>query len=588
METSTPFSLQTLIAILGDMSQIQNCQLEWEIDFLRHKKWPQFIKELCILGKAFESTLITGEKLVVSAEFPLQEGSLLPRFCYTFFSQVLTEDGVPHYTWDEHRKVFLDSDKMHDGSGILISQKNAHCVFLLRQLLLAFSKAKDVEPDTDSQSELESFQRRITSQSSIRTNSAILAIARKLLHEVFYDSDDRLHPFLEQWRTIPWGRHGPGAVAMREKGLEKWNFVADCLRLPKDLYTDTYGQPIGGSSAQFVSCSRVSLVPKDFRGHRIICIEPKEAQYAQQALFQVLSDIIHSHPLTKGAINFKRQDLSYEFSRNLSSISTIDLKDASDYLSLRLCRLLLPKEVFALFTRYRSTSVMMPDGRVISNYSSAFTMGNALCFPVMTLILWALSAATVMTDCGSKLPVSGSFRLPLRVFGDDIIIGSKYCDYLIRVLEDSGLVVNRNKTCHRSLVREACGSWWFAGKDTRITKLKYSSNCTLESWVSIEDVIDQQIENGMLTLASVLRASCDLIYPTLRSVLSAEQDVKKKYLRFNLRFQRLEYKRPVEVTTTKVALPGRLGFLAWWTDQNKCSLYSTTQCRIKYSWTPVN
>lgn len=590
METLTHFSLQAETAILSDICAIQNCHLEYEVDFLNHQKWPEFIKELCTLGKALESTLITGVKLVVSAEFPLAEGSHLPRFCYDLFSQILTEDGLPRYMWDADRRSYKDSDGRKSNDGLLISKKASHCVFLLRQVLLAFSKAKDIEPVTDPKSELESFKRRLTGVTTIKANTVILATARKLLHEFFYDSEGRLHPFLEQWRTEPWGRHGPGAVAEREKGLEKWNFIVDALRLTKDIYRDSSGDDIG-KTGSIDATSRVCQVPKDFRGRRIICIEPKEFQYAQQALFTTLTDMVHSHPLTRGCIDFKDQSRSFWFSKGLENVSTIDLKDASDMVSLRLCKLLFPKEVLAIFTRYRTSHVEMPDGEIIRNSNTAFTMGNALCFPIETLVFWSLAAATMITENGRQLPVCGSFKLPLRVFGDDIVIESRHCEYLIRVLEDCGLVVNHNKTCHRSLVREACGSWWFAHTDVRITKLKFSEICNLEAWTSIEDVIEQQLDNGLVNFATLLRACCDKVYPTKLTVLlmsGDEAEVRRKYLRFNAATQLLEYKRPIFVATNKVALPGRIGLTAWFTSQSTSSVYSSTQRRIKYAWVPVN
>jgi len=620
-------SLHLILSLLRDAEEIQCLDLSSSKLWIQEQKFPDIIISLCKLGKRVESSLITGQYLDVSGEsnllldvFPRQTGSVLPSFCYELFSQIFSESGRPRYTLAVEYtpfKAFLsvvDVDLKRDHANTVVAEKAASVVLLLRQILLLFSKAQDIDVVADQSVEIEDFTRRITTPVAFRYRpglSVVFSYARMLLRELLCP-EGLLHPSLAQWVDNPFGRHGPGAVASRERGREKWNFMYDCFRLPSLLYSDTYSAPIGNSDSDVDYYSRLCVVPKDFRGHRLICAEPKELQFAQQGLLKILEGILAGSRITNGHICLDDQMPSFFMSRHLK-FGTIDLKDASDRITLRLLKILLPEEVYKLVVRFRSTGIILTDGTVLKQYNTAFTMGNALCFPMETLVFWALSLATIKTNAGSTPPLYSSFskedidglrRVPLRVFGDDIITPLEWVTPVSEILTAAGLVVNKDKTCELSLVRESCGSWWYAGRDCRITKLKFSSTMDLTSWIGFQDVIPQLRMNGLLNLANTLEAFCCDFYPTLESCrlllklrdknpeeLVLDDQLRQSwaikslhyFVRYNRNLQRMEYRSPRRETDNMRALPGRLGYLSWFTQAATRFLNTHTE-RVKFRW----
>lgn len=616
-------SLQLLIATLRDAEQIQAIDLQESIDWVSKKKFPDIIIDLCKLGKQVETSLITCTKIQVdSTVFPLHEGSDLPDFMYPLFSCVFTDAGIPSYILDESRiggDFYLADSTGRRDTDWVVAKHAASAVMLLRQVLLLFSKSKDIPVIAEEESEIQAFIGRVTQPVKMEYfpgYSSVYSMARRLLAELL-TPDGVLHPSLAQWIDNPFGRHGPGAVADREKGREKWSFTVDVLRLPSLLYRDTYCTEIGEhSDDKYEYISRLCVVPKDFRGHRLICAEPKELQFAQQGLLSVFEQIIRGSRLTSCHISLHNQEPSYYMSRSLK-YATIDMKDASDYVTLPLLRLLLPKEVFSLITRFRSSGIQLPNGEVIHGINTAFTMGNALCFPIETLVFWALALATILSRGGTLTVLDFSLtdsapKVPIRVFGDDLIVPFDWCYSIVETLTHAGLVINKQKTCKLTLVRESCGSWWYAGYDCRVTKLKYATELNLLTWTSFQDVIPLLRENGMLTLASELEEFCVMIYPTRQWLQTFGNDPRNwiifddddprnnwlrnhtysgewklidrtHFVRYNSHLQRMEYRMPVRSADNTRALSGSIGLTAYWTNAATRVLYTNAQC-IKYKW----
>lgn len=599
-----------------------------DLSFLNERTWPDFVVSMCVLGKAVEKSLITQSKLQVDfSTFPAYPGTELPLFLYSIFSTVFTDSGLPNYIVREVSSGLQVEDQIGNKYGDPI-RWNSRCapsgtsylawpataVFLLRQILLAFSKAEDIQCLRVEEDEIKSFSERVTCEGFPDRNrtcykpglSLVAATARSLLEKVFSDSEGRRDAALIQYMDEPFGVHGPGAVAGKEAGSEKWSFVVDCLRLPRLLYSDSYGL-LMGTEGSTSSTSRLCVVPKDFRGHRIICAEPKELQWAQQGLRRVIEDVVTRSPLTKHQISFRRQDPSYYMSRFLRH-ATIDLKDASDTITRRLLRVLFPHDLYRAFMRNRSSNVLLPSGKVLENIETAFTMGNALCFPVETLTFWAIAAAVIITEGGKLLPterdISLADRLPIRVFGDDMIVPIDWNFIICDFLKAFGLVINTDKSCSLSLVRESCGSWWYAHRDVSIVKFSHASTLDLDAWTSFEDQLALLERSGLYKTAEVLSVLCRTLRPDRRCLLARPCKQKcstyaqctstfregsdGKYLgrsivRWNKDLQRREIRLPIREAGPTRTLPGRLGITAYFTGQATRSPYSKSP-RLKYGW----
>lgn len=182
---------------------------------------------------------------------------------------------------------------------------------------------------------------------------------------------------------------------------------------------------------------------------------------------------LERHPLTRGHVNFNDQTINGRLALS-SSISgrhaTLDMKEASDRISKNLVELLfdgVPKlrdALFALSTDY----ITLPDGTHLPKRKFA-PMGSALCFPVMSIVHFALGLAALQLETRES-----PFRLKkhLYVYGDDLIVTTKHAKLLIDTFPVYGLKFNVDKSCIEGKFRESCGVDAFMGVDITPQRVK--------------------------------------------------------------------------------------------------------------------
>lgn len=591
MEACNPFIFSFYQAIREDVQTLfpeLDLEKDWEVLLERYAN-ASGVQSLALLGKAMEKALITKELLEIPNSFARAEGSNLPELFYQLFQTIFFESGLRRY------ETISEESKYASGT-----------VFILRQVLLAFSKLEDIEPSTDQDEEWERFLFRITTAGSdirwqqIKDN---ILVARRLLANFFAidpTSNTTLGAMFEQWMDNPFGRHGPGAVAGRETGMGKYHF-SHIPGIPEDIYNINSEYGFMRLRGVVIAQARACMVPKDFRGRRIICIEPKELMFAQQGLMSVLFDRAHEWHATKRAINFNDQRVSQRLCKNYR-YSTIDLKDASDSVSLCLLRLLFPRKAFKLLTRYRSRSIETPIG-IADSYRTAFTMGNALCFPIETITFWALSLASMIVadtaDLNKALfrtqlmlqnPTSGYWRkYRLQVFGDDIIVPKRYDDEIRRVLTCCSFTINRNKSCNDSLIREACGAYYYAGFDVRITRFRIASGTNHQSWISWASNAQELNSRGFFRAAIAICTKMQNIAPVPYGFLGlpGQRDISASLYRYNALLQRVEVRIPTLVGPRLRNLPGILGIYAYFTESATTTLVHGGTHRAEWTWTGI-
>jgi len=264
-------------------------------------------------------------------------------------------------------------------------------------------------------------------------------------------------------------KHGPGAVATGERLNEKWEFSRLYSRLHQKY--PMYDYFVSGGPREIfdrikwykslerleTGCAKVVLVPKDSRGPRLISCEPLEYQYIQQGIGRKLVDHLEkTSSLTRGQVNFTKQSINQELAYK-SSIdglyATIDLKDASDRVSVELVKRLFPENVFDCLWAARTTHTKLPNGKIVELAKFA-PMGSALCFPVEALVFWLVCVVAIQEY--SRLPLS--FVAPrVFVYGDDIIVPTLYAQVVNDALEACGLKVNTSKCFTTGHFRESCG-----------------------------------------------------------------------------------------------------------------------------------
>lgn len=407
---------------------------------------------LPLLGKALDQGLVSGH-FMCTAHFRLKRNTRLPNLFYSCFARVFNDDGT----------IKLEP-----------------CVDSIRflRLILLFDSKLVFEPGPVMKDEaVTEFGNRMSAlrKVSIPLDHPVLLRAQMLLGRVLANLDlSDIHP-----------GHGPGAVAERLDRFGRWDFHSWPLRAERSYPYLMYGthsirallERKKGIHMTRESHTRCCLVPKDFKGPRLISAEGFVNQYLQQGQMRAIMDYVSMHPILKRSI--KLQDQTYN--QKAAQISyatdtcTLDLSNASDTVSTTLVWYLLKRvpELRRYLMATRS-DYMIYSGKKIKIVAFA-PMGSATCFPVETLVFWSLAMASMKLASihnGGDAISDSEAADSIRVFGDDIIIPRHALDTLIGTLSRVGCSVNMSKTCYQTPFRESCGSEWFNGLDISIIRNK--------------------------------------------------------------------------------------------------------------------
>jgi hypothetical protein len=420
-------------------------------------------KTLPKLGKLLDRALVTGILPDVSClRLKTQPGTGLPVFMGEFFSRVF------------------------DVSGGLLPSPCVESVRILRQVLYLLYKyelpytaeqehevVKQFEKTEDDlttvEFDLKELEWELDRQDPTTSRggfASMLEIAREARISL-----NRLFSRFDPLDIIPC--HGPGVVATKQSLWDKYNWTNVSERITQMYPLDAYFHASLGHFCddyrQLISIdnkclpARVILVPKDSRGPRLISCEPVDFQWIQGGLRQAVVDHVEAHPLTRGSVLFTNQEPNRQAALAGSidgELVTLDLKEASDRVSLALVRLLFPEHLYRYLECCRSQSTVLPSGTELRLRKFA-PMGSSLCFPVMALTIWALLRAAI--------PDKGSTIL---VYGDDVVVPRAKARDAIEVLEAFGLLVNADKSCTTGLFRESCGLDAYRGVEVTPVRLR--------------------------------------------------------------------------------------------------------------------
>lgn len=213
-------------------------------------------------------------------------------------------------------------------------------------------------------------------------------------------------------------------------------------------------------------CSKLVFVPKRFDTYRSISMEPAVLMYCQKgsadALFRTClatrSEFLRRYDPTDQVRNrYLAQDGSID-----GSYATIDLSDASDSVTWPMVRVWF-RETFlrTALQCTRSTHTLLPTGEKIALTKFA-PMGSALNFPIETAVFAAITETAINGAGGS--PRKSNYA----VYGDDIIVETRYYDAVVERLQRNGFKVNADKSYHlgsHGFFRESCGGHYYRGYD---------------------------------------------------------------------------------------------------------------------------
>lgn len=412
---------------------------------------------LPLLGKALDQGLVSGE-LILPAHFKKRKNSSLPSFLYSPFRRIFDDNGL----------------LLYDGA-------DTSSISFLRLFLLFDGKLEIQHTPHQEEVAVNGFVDRMSAlrKKKVDVHDPVLRRARLLLGRVLNSLDlSDITP-----------RHGPGSVSEGLDRDERWDFKTWPVRAERCYPFMRYGTHSLwrlmelGNTVKYTreSVTRCCLVPKDFKGPRLISAETTVNQYLQQGQMRLMMRYIDRHPILRQSIRL--QDQTFNQRRARESLSenqaTVDLSNASDTISVPLFWFLFA-EVPKLRRQLMSTrsDFMSYKGRKIRIASFA-PMGSATCFPVETLVFWAISMASLAEtehrDFRDDLSCPDFQKMSRRAcqiscFGDDLIVPIACLDILFTTFSQNGMLVNESKTCYRTPFRESCGSEWYMKTDVSIIR----------------------------------------------------------------------------------------------------------------------
>lgn len=323
--------------------------------------------------------------------------------------------------------------------------------------------------------------RSASASTNVGRRSGLLTRASVLVKYLLQDSDPTdIHP-----------KHGSGASACKQT---PWDRYEPKMYVPKLDRIYPYSSWFYSGANALVDnldqlqalptvdrpMARIAYVPKDSRGPRIISTEPAELMFIQQGLMTKLYAAIEAYPLIRAQLSCLDQTRNQNLAREasiLGSFATLDLKEASDRVSLWLVRRLFPSRWVECLESCRSEGTVFPDGTIVM-FRKFAPMGSAVCFPVEAICFWALTLAAIESNerelvkvlftRSSKAVCPDNYRI--TVFGDDIIIPAVYWEPVNCALDTVGLVVNTTKSYVEGPFRESCGADYFFGNDVSYTR----------------------------------------------------------------------------------------------------------------------
>lgn len=333
-------------------------------------------------------------------------------------------------------------------------------------------------------------------------------------------------------------KHGPGRVSNLRKDQSKFTFSDWPSKLERTFPYDRYGvvnlrhTPILDDASRWPQNrehpSKLIAVPKTATGPRLIGSEPNYHVWVQQLVRFQLEAAVRKTVL-RNCISFGDQgpngQLALRGSRD-GSIATVDLKSASDRLSAWTVERVLRRNV-TLLERIHACRTRSMRNAVDGQFDTmvvkkCFTQGNALTFPVQTIIYSMIAigcqvvTARPSLNSAIKSSVLARASSDVRVFGDDIVVPVGTLPLLSRVLAYLQLKVNPAKTFHTGKFRESCGIDAYDGVDVTPARIKQyslspshevieslkqaSNNFWLKGMWHVADWITNQLPRHMLPI----------------------------------------------------------------------------------------
>lgn len=394
-----------------------------------------------------------------------------------------------------------------------------HIVKALRQLLRGFKKYDGPLDDAAIDGQVAQF---VETDSSLkesderrdRHTELLVSSARNIVTSVLASVPN----------TAFIGRPGPGACAKGTRHEQRFAPTARYLDIEKvfdttDYYWNDYhfsdrlseylNLPVEDSGAAVLT-----VVPKSFGKGRLICMMPHEYMWFQQGIADQMRACFERNRFTRMSLPLNNQEVNRKRARQGSlpgsvQLATLDMKEASDRISLKLVEELFAgvPEWLACLKALSPRHIILPGNRHGGKMEPRMfaPMGSSLCFPVMSLVHFALVCA-IASHTQRCTPAYAARQT--TVYGDDIIVPSAWCPAIFEMLPLFGMKFNVDKSFTQGPFRESCGYDAFKGMNVAPTYVRRRELLRAVDDKDIKSVIDVEFsfrKGGWLTSALYLR-----------------------------------------------------------------------------------
>lgn len=319
----------------------------------------------------------------------------------------------------------------------------------------AVAKRKFIEAELQCRATNERFRNPINDASTHRVQRILLGAQRKI---------ERILGDVPELSKLDFS-FGPGAAYGVRGDTSVFNKVSSTLEctyaladiLPEFLAEFPGWLPAGGHDYNLVPGSQLTVVPKNAKTGRPICIEPLLNGLYQKGVGSWIRDRLKRFGVDLNDQSINQKLAGEAFTQNLS---TVDFSSASDTIAYLVVMDLLPHPWFEFLDVARSPFYLI-DGSwwTFQKFSS---MGNAYTFELETLIFYSIACA-----CCEELGIEYQTGVNLSVYGDDVIIPRQAFDLFSEITEYCGFTVNKKKSFKQGSFFESCGHDFFMGKFVR-------------------------------------------------------------------------------------------------------------------------
>lgn len=395
-----------------------------------------------------------------------------------------TRGGFPLFLGGLLRKVF------HATTGALLDDASVEAVQGVRQICLAHSKIFEVCDAGRARKSVRDYVECENELEELWFSRQYLKDLRSTAAAVFGRELSRLDAAVKHGSLVP--QHGPGSTADRLSGNAKYDSLYWTERLNEVFPVEDYLLP-GYShferlrAAEFVEPRnetpvRVITVPKTAAKARIIAMEPANVQYVQQALLRGFArEFGTGHPYVDLTDQESNKRMAQQGSAD-GSLATLDLSEASDRVTVRLVRAVfgdypwLRAGLMASRSELADVPVESIKGtsEVLRLHKFA-SMGSATCFPVESIVFATIALTAIrqeLSDQEWEDALKTWLPLSVRVFGDDIIVPTRYVQCVLQGLALSGAKPNPHKSFWNGPFRESCGGDYFRGERVNVVRLR--------------------------------------------------------------------------------------------------------------------